>query len=144
MTVRPAGPADRAGLVRLRQELWPDSTAEEVDQLLDRPVTAGLMLVAEEDGGGLAGFAELGIRNYAEGCLTSPVGYLEGIWVDPDARRSGIARGLVAAGLAWARSQGYREFASDTEWGNEASLAFHRAAGFELAGRIVCFRQPVR
>ncbi len=139
----PALPTDRDELVRMRQSLWPDSTPEEVDQLLGRPVDAGLVLVARRAEGGLAGFAELGTRNYAEGCLTAPVAYLEGIWVDRDARRSGVGGELVAGSLRWARSQGYREFASDCALDHGVSEAFHRAAGFRESARIICFQQPL-
>jgi aminoglycoside 6'-N-acetyltransferase I len=39
-----------------------------------------------------AGFIELGLRSYAEGCDTSPVPYIEGIYVEAEHRRSGIGR----------------------------------------------------
>ncbi len=89
------------------------------------------------------GFVELGTRNYAEGCETSPVGYLEGIWADPDVRRAGLARELAERVLAWAAEHGYRDFGSDCALGNEISYAFHRAIGFEETDRIICFRREV-
>ena len=54
------------------------------------------------------------------------------------ARRGG-ARALLAACEDWARARGCREFASDCELDNEASIGFHRAVGFAEANRIVCF-----
>ena len=78
-------------------------------------------------------------RDYVEGTETSPVGYLEGIYVREDFRRRGVARELLAACEQWARKQGCREFASDCELTNRESERFHRALGFGEAGRISCF-----
>ena len=140
--VRPARKGDRDQLVRMRRTLWPDSTEAEVDDLLEEREPNAFVLVAEGVPDGLAGFAELGSRRYAEGCVSSPVGYLEGIWVDPEARRCGIASSLVDGALAWARACGYAELGSDCDLENLASQAFHRATGFEEVQRIVCFRLP--
>ena len=127
----------------MRQALWPDSSESEVDGLFQgRPPDAEVW-VADRGGGGLCGFAEVGTRRYAEGCDSSPVAYLEGIWVDSDVRRTGVALGLVRHAEAWARSSGFTEFGSDCEIANEASQAFHAAAGFVEVERIVCFRRPL-
>ena len=77
------------------------------------------------------------------GCRTSPVGYLEGIYVDETHRRKGAARALVLAGEAWARRLGCTEFASDRALDNDESGAFHRAAGFDEVERIVCYRKDL-
>ena len=42
-----------------------------------------------------AGFAEICIREYANGCTKQPVPFLEGIWITPKHRRSGIGRALI-------------------------------------------------
>ena len=89
------------------------------------------------------GFIELNIRNYAEGCATNRVGYVEGWYVEPHARRRGIGRALFAAGEAWARAQGCTEMASDTELDNEISFAAHRALGYAETDRIICFRKEL-
>lgn len=101
------------------------------------------MLVSERASGGLCGFAEVGLRSHAEGCLTSPVGYLEGIWVDPEYRRRGVGRALLAASQTWARERGATEMGSDAALGNQASHFFHRAAGFQEVDRVVCFRRSL-
>ncbi len=93
--------------------------------------------------GGLGGFAEIGLRTYAEGCASSPVAYLEGIWIDADARRSGFAWDLVREAEAWARSTGLSEFASDCDIENHVSEAFHLASGFEEVVRSICFRRDL-
>lgn len=128
----------------MRQALWPDSTAREVDDLLSAR-TAGeySVLVVERLDRGLAAFAEVGIRAHAEGCASSPVAYLEGIWVDPDLRRSGVGSHLCHAVVAWARRKGLAELASDAALDNTISHAFHEAVGFVEAERLVCYRLSV-
>ena len=141
--IRAARTTDREDLVRMRVALWPDSQEGEVDGLLAMPPTEGAVLVAEAEGTGLDGFAEVGVRTFADGCASSPVAYLEGIWVDASARRSGIAAALVGEAETWARSAGLVELASDCEVDNVASQAFHRAVGFEEVQRSVCFRRDL-
>lgn len=95
------------------------------------------------DCGELVGFAELGIRNYAEGCETSPVAYLEGLYVEEAHRRSGVGRALVAAAERWAKEHGFTEMASDALIENDTSLTAHTAYGFEEVERIICFRKSL-
>jgi aminoglycoside 6'-N-acetyltransferase I len=95
-----------------------------------------------EDGGTL-GFVELSLRNYAEGCATSPVPYVEGLYVAEDARRNNVGRLLMAAAEDWARDHGFTEIASDTQIENAASLAAHQAYGFTEVERIACLRKAL-
>lgn len=89
----------------------------------------------------IVGFAEISRRAYAEGCETSPVGFLEGWYVAPEYRQQGVGRALVAAVEVWAQSLGCREFASDALAENTISAAAHRALGFEEVVIIRCFRK---
>ena len=90
------------------------------------------------------GFAQCQLRHdYVEGTIHSPVGYLEGIFVREDHRRTGVAGKLLAACEDWARAMGCREFASDCELHNTDSLAFHLRLGFTEANRIICFTKKL-
>ena len=74
-----------------------------------------------------------------EGTQSSPVGYLEGIYVREAYRGKGLARALLSSCEAWAAEMGCVEFASDCELDNKGSIAFHLGAGFVEANRSVCF-----
>jgi aminoglycoside 6'-N-acetyltransferase I len=131
-------------VLTMRLDLWRhlDAAANERElrQILDRP-EAFPVFVALAPSGEPAGFAEARLRDYAEGCETSPVGYLEAWYVRPDFRKQGVGRALVEAVENWARAQGATEIASDTEIDNHASELAHKALNFELADRIICFRK---
>ena len=146
-TVRPVHPGDRDAWAAMRADLWPEEGpgqhAREVDELLAAgPTDRGATLVAEGKNGDLAGFVEMSVRNYGEGCDTDRVGYCEGWYVRPAYRRSGVGRALMAAGIEWARTRGCTEFASDALLDNELSHAAHKALGFEEVCRIVTFKLP--
>jgi len=145
LEIRPYQPADHPEWLRLRRALWPDLGPEdevaEAADWLARP--DGVTFVAARPGGGLAGFAEFGTRPQAEGCDPGPVAYLEGWYVDPDARREGVGGALVRAGEAWARGRGLRELASDALIDNWASRRAHLAIGFEEVERVVLYRKSL-
>jgi aminoglycoside 6'-N-acetyltransferase I len=102
-----------------------------------------LCLLACDDAGMARGMAELSLRNIVDGCLTSPVGYLEGIYVDPLYRDSGVARQLMQHAEEWVRAQGCREFATDAELDNHAAQRFHQHMGFQETYRVVEFRKQL-
>lgn len=145
MEVREYRPGDRAEWLRMRRALWPEVGPDEgadADEWLARP--DAVTLVAERPGGaGLAGFAEFAVRPAAEGCAPGPVAYLEGWYVDPDARRAGVGAALVRAGEAWASARGLRELASDALLDNDTSHRAHRALGFAEVERVVLYRKAL-
>ena len=83
-------------------------------------------------------------HDYVNGTDTSPVAFLEGLYVAPAARRAGVARALVAAVAQWGRAAGCTELASDAAAGNTASHAVHGALGFAETKRVVYFRRALR
>lgn len=143
MKVRELKPEqDMAEWLRLRLGLFDDSTEAEQRQEMAEILADGdpsCVLVAERSSGSLAGYLHIGSRKYAEGCTSSPVGYLEEWFVDADVRQQGVGKALVAAGENWARQQGFREVASDTLIDNKISLASHLALGFTEVERQINF-----
>jgi len=146
--VRPVTRADASAWLEMRQALWPDddpdSHAAEIEKFFAGELREPLaVFIAVNERDVPAGFAELSIRNYAEDCLTDRVGYLEGWYVTPEARRRGIGRALVLAAEDWARQQGCIEFGSDALIDNQISAAAHHALGFVETVQIRCFRKDL-
>ena len=130
----------------LREELWPDGLEAHRDalaRLMTLPPERGAAFVAVE-GDEVVGFVEATIRHdYVNGCDTSPVAFLEGLFITPAWRRRGVAAMLIAAVEGWARHHGLDEIASDADLGNVPSHALHAALGFAETERVVYFRKPL-
>ena len=149
--VRAARGEDREQLARLREALWPESSAvEHGKELLEILEGKGfgtmplIELVATDNGGTLVGFVEVGLRSHADGCdVSHAVGYIEGWYVAESYRKHGIGRQLVLAAEDWARKQGCVEIASDALLENAASQRAHEALGFAVVDRCVRFRKAL-
>ena len=132
MDVRPLKAADRDAWLALREELWPDYTASQLDSDVDGFFAGSVkwgVFVAEVEGR-LIGFIECSLRDSAPGCNSSPVAYVEGWYVQAPHRSSGIGRELMDRGEAWGRECGCTEMASDTTSDYPLSPAAHQALGF--------------
>lgn len=132
-------------LAELACQLWPEHTARELREeyaaIMEKPDAAFFLAYGE---GAAVGFAQCQLRHdYVEGTDSSPVGYLEGIYVTQNCRKQGIAKALLAACENWAKAQGCTEFASDCELTNTQSLQFHLNMGFREANRIICFTKKL-
>ena len=129
----------------MRRMLWEDCPDEEqvreMEEILGSDTEA--VFVAERTEGGLCGFVEAALRSRADGCDSSPVGYIEGWYVDENFRRRGVGRALVDAAEAWARSRGCRQMASDAELWNAVSHRAHGAIGYEETARLVLFKKDL-
>lgn len=132
-------------LARLALLLWPEHTVEDLIEEfthIDSSEDAAFFLVYDNEEP--VGFAQCQLRHdYVEGTDSSPVGYLEGIFVKDAYRGKGYARQLLAECEKWATSKGCSEFASDCELSNDMSLRFHLSMGFEEANRIICFTKKL-
>lgn len=142
MTVEPIAPRDIPDWLRLRRALWPedggDGHARELPTMLADPARFTQFLARVD--GEAVGLAEASVRHdHVNGTSSSPVAFLEGLYVVPAHRRRGVARRLVAAAADWARSRGLAELASDAPVGNAASLAMHARLGFTETERVVYF-----
>lgn len=146
VNIVPCTSVAQPGWLALRAALWPhcalDQHREEMARALGEPERFRQFIAY--DAQDPVGLVEASIRSdYVNGTESSPVLFLEGIFVTPQARRRGVARALVDAVQAWGRASGCREFASDAGVDNVASHAMHAALGFEETERVVFFRKPL-
>ena len=123
--------------------LWPDNELsdfiKEMEQFISKEDAFIVLAYDQEEA---IGFAQCQLRyDYVEGTDSSPVGYLEGLYVKDTFRNQGTARQLVEACEGWVKEKGCIEFASDFELTNLASAAMHLKLGFEEANRIICFKK---
>ena len=126
-------------------KMWSSHTVNELTQgfaaAIHDPDCAVFILTDDDKA---VGFAQCGLRHdYVEGTESSPVGYLEGIFVEEPYRKQGCAKQLLARCEEWARGKGCSEFGSDCEINNEISRQFHLGAGFREVNRIICFTKKL-
>jgi aminoglycoside 6'-N-acetyltransferase I len=125
----------------LRERLWPQSSREDLsrerEEIAADPRRNGVLVAVT--GGELVGFVEVSIRDWAEGCVTRGVGYIEGWYVSPEHQRRGIGRRLIEAAEGWARSRDCTEMGSDADLDNVVSHQAHKALGYREVGPIMLF-----
>ena len=143
--IRKANMNDLPRLTELALELWPDHAVDTMYYDMGKIMVEGesvFFLAYREEVA--VGFAQCQLRHdYVEGTTSSPVGYLEGIYVRAEDRHLGFASQLMQACEEWARAEGCAEFASDCKIDDEDSLAFHTKLGFKEANRIICFAKQL-
>lgn len=129
----------------LRMQLWPHaSESEHLRDMADVLERQHHVRLAFAPDGSALGFVEAAKRvDYVNGTSTSPVAFLEGLYVELAARRTGIARALVADVERWAFAEHCSELASDSPLENVAAHAAHRALGFEETERVVYFCRAI-
>jgi aminoglycoside 6'-N-acetyltransferase I len=141
----PCTSTDQDGWLTLRQALWPECPEAEhlaeMQLFVEQPEKYMQFLAYSADGQP-AGLVEAALRtDYVNGTDTSPVAFIEGMYVAPAFRRQGVARGLMRVVADWARTRGCTELASDALLANTVSHAMHAALGFEETERVVFFRK---
>ncbi|WP_069161412.1 aminoglycoside 6'-N-acetyltransferase [Nocardia altamirensis] len=145
MRIHPCGADDWDELAVLRAQLWPDSSVDEhrADIGADYDGSrAAAAFLARDAHGAAVGFSEATLRHdYVNGCDTSPVAFLEGLFVIPTHRKAGVARALGDAVEAWGRDMGCTELGSDALLSNATGQDVHAALGFEERERVVCYRK---
>ena len=146
ISIRVATFEDTQIVAELAIQMWESNTVEELTQEFYEYISKenGTFFLAMVVGWAV-GFAQCGLRcDYVEGTDSSPVGYLEGIFVKEEYRKIGLARDMLEACQKWAKEQGCAEFASDCELDNDDSLKFHIKMGFVEANRIICFTKKLK
>ncbi len=128
-----------------------DAIAAVVDDWWGRPVLPALprlfldhfhhtSLVAEsDDAPDLAGFL-VGLLSPSR----PDEAYIHFVGVRPDARGSGLARGLYDRFFTLAREHDRRVVRAVTSPANRASIAFHRRLGFAVDGPVADYNGPGR
>jgi L-amino acid N-acyltransferase YncA len=135
--IRPAEPADAPAIAAIynagiaeRQATFETSAREPAE--IGAWFEPGLpFLVAEDGDGRVVGFAR--VSPYSDRCVYEGVGE-HGVYVGREARGQGVGRRLLEALAAESEREGLYKLTSRIFTTNQASLAAHRAAGFEEIG----------
>ena len=131
--------------LRMNRALFPGLSLEadvaEMRATVARPDAA--VFVLDRGDGSLAGYVEVGERSIADGCESSPVGYIEAWYVDSDMRRTGYGRALLETAEQWARDRGRSEMASDALIDNDVSHLAHRQSGYEEVEKVITYRKSL-
>ncbi len=147
MNIRRARESDWNELMRMSRALFPGQTLEEDEREMRDLIAradAAVFVIERASDNSLAGFVEVGSRSVVDGCLSSPVGYIEAWYVDPDIRRTGLGRALLQRAEQWAVEQGYTEMGSDALLENEVSHAAHKRCGYTEVDRVITYRKTLR
>ncbi len=140
ITVRKITREDKAEWLRMRKGIWPEAPDEYLDYDMEDVLSSDQSIVFfAMDEGAPIGMIEARLRETAEGCFSTPVGYIEAWFVDEKLRSKGVAGILTNAAENWARAQGCKEMASDTWLENETSIRAHAKMGYAEVERLVHF-----
>ncbi len=128
---------------RFRSELYvdldPAHSETEIKRMIDDPNLFSY-LVFLDDIPKPVGMVEMSLRNIVDGCISSPVAYIDGLYVIEKYQGRGFGKELIQFIKNWAREQGCTELGVDTEPENERAQKFYLREGFEETFRIVQFR----
>ena len=125
--------------------LFPDSTFEEElnyhKEVLKSNKEMGFLY---QIGDQYVGYMNLSIRSdYVNGTNTSPVVFVEAIYVLPNYRAQGIGKKFIEYAEDFAKQRGITQLASDCFLDNAASESFHKSCGFVEKERVICFVKDV-
>ena len=140
IAIRPARPADAAGLRQLFAELGYPATPEHIEDRLAAVLAKPdhRLLVAANAGGFLVGAVHAVIIPILESDLTMQIFALV---VDPGARRHGVGRRLTADAEAWGRAQGARVACLRCNIKRLEAHRFWAAAGYASTKTQYAFRK---
>lgn len=131
---------------RLRAELYADldpvHSENEIRRIVE-DLDLTTFLVFDEKKETLIGMLELSLRNIVDGCESTPVAYVEGLYVLEPFQGQGLGKEMIAFAKKWGWEQGCTELAVDTEWENHKAREFYLRQGFEETFRVVQFRMRI-
>ena len=130
---------------RMRQELYGDLDPQfhEAEMELIFSSAQATCFIGLSESGAAVAMLEVALRNFVDGCLGGPVGYVEGIYVTPEQRKRGYGRELTQFAMNWFRSRGCRDMAADAELTNLEAQGFLRKVGFDETYRIVEYKRSL-
>jgi len=138
ITIRRVTHEDKAEWLRMRKGIWleapDDYLSFDMDDLL---ANDDYFVIFACDGDKPIGLTEAQIRDFAEGCGTSPVGYIEGWFVQEEYRGRSIVGMMTQSAENWIREKGCSEVASDTWLDNEPSIRAHLKMGYTEVERLI-------
>lgn len=130
-----------------RKSLYHDVSDEfhqtEMDLILNAPLKSTFLLLEKKEELPI-GMLELSLRNTVDGCLSSPVGYIEGIILNEKGQGKGYGRKMVDFSKKWAKSKGCTELACDAELDDLEAQNFHKKMGFKETYRIVEYKMDIK
>lgn len=127
--------------------LWPHAKKKELEKEYRNDLKSNKYksILAQNKAGDYLGFINISLRSdYVQGASSSPVAYIEGIYVKPKYRKQGVAKKLVHEAEKWAKKQRCTELGSDTELHNTESQVFHENMGFKKDEIIVHFIKELK
>ncbi|MDH3649272.1 MAG: GNAT family N-acetyltransferase [Saprospiraceae bacterium] len=133
-------------LAHLMVALWPELSFTEAYKDCENKISTDgeTTFLALHSDSSYSGFITVSIRfEHVEGMHSSPIGYLEGIYVKPSFRQQGIGKLLLSHAENWCKQKGCHEMGSDAVLDNSTSHRFHNKAGFQEVNRLVCYRKEL-
>ena len=139
--------SDFIALLKMSLKLWTDIDKIKLKELLDQSSKSEKhkIIIAKDSENISVGFSIFSIRtDYVEGADKSPTGYLEGIFVEQDYRKKGIAMEFIRLGEKWCKEKGCSQIGSDTWLTDKDSREFHKKAGFWEEEEVVHFLKNIK
>lgn len=143
--IKKAEKEDYLIVAKLANQLWSNHLLEDLEKEFKEYLISNKtrIYIYYKDSEPIA-FVQCCLRyEYVEGTSSTPVAYLEGIFVKENYRNKGIAKELVAECEKWAKEHNCVEIASDCELENEKSYNFHLKSGFREINKIICFTKKL-
>jgi aminoglycoside 6'-N-acetyltransferase I len=132
--------------IQFRSKIYPlisdEYNLKEIENIFDSELWY-CWLIEREDGIRI-GLVELSLRNIVDGCLGSPIPYLEGLYLDEKERNKGRGTEVIEMIKLWCQSNGYSELATDVELTNIRAQKFYEKLGFERVDRVVEYRLELK